>query len=113
MNATKFARDYNGTTVGIAHWKWGSRQVVTASTVSTQLARPLVEHLVFVAPATNCHMRMGGSDVVAGNDDPVLRAGAVYCFPRAAGETHLAVKTAAGAADGAVEVWEADAYREA
>ena len=112
MNATKFARDHNGASDGIAHWKWGSRQVLATGAVSTRSARPLVEHMVYVAPSTNCHVRLGGPEVAAQDDDPVLRAGAVYVFPRAAGESHLAVKNAAGAANGTVEIWEADAYRE-
>lgn len=112
MNTTKFARDHNGTSVGITHWKWGSRQVVATTAQSTRASRDLVEHMLYVAPSTNCHIRLGGADVVAQDDDPVLRAGAVYCFPRAAGETHVAVKNAAGAANGVVEIWEADTYVE-
>jgi hypothetical protein len=112
MNSTKFARDLNGSAVGITHWKWGSRQVITTSATSNQASRPLVEHMVYIAPSTNCHVRLGGPDVAAQDDDPVLRAGAVYCFPRAVGETHVAVKTMHGAVNGTVEVWEADTYRD-
>ena len=112
MNTTKFARDHNGASVGITHWKWGSRQVVATGATSARAERVLVEHMVYVAPTTNCHVRLGGADVVAQDDDPVLRGGAVYCFPRAVGETHVAVKNLAGAPNGIVEIWEADAYRE-
>ncbi len=112
MNTTRFARDHNGVSVGIAHWKWGSRQVVTSTPSSARCSRALEEHMVYVAPATNCHIRLGGPTVIAQEDDPVLRAGGVYCFPRAVGETHLAVRNAAGAGDGAVEIWEADTYRD-
>jgi hypothetical protein len=112
MNTTRFARDHNGASVGVTHWKWGSRQVFPSSTASARCSRPVDEHMVFVAPTTNCHIRMGDETVVATEADPVLRAGNVYCFPRARGENYVAVRTAAGAPDGNVEVWEADSYRD-
>ncbi|TVQ29052.1 MAG: hypothetical protein EA356_17585 [Geminicoccaceae bacterium] len=113
MNPTKFARDHNGASVGVAHWKWGSRQVITSSATSSRTSQVLSGHMVYVAPAANCHVRLGASNVVAAENDPVLRAGAVYCFPRAVGETHVAVRTVESGVDGLVEVWEADSYREA
>jgi hypothetical protein len=112
MNTTRFARDHNGASVGITHWKWGSRQVFASSAASARCANPLDEHMVFVAPATHCHVRMGDASVVATEADPVLRAGNVYCFPRARGEDYVAVRTVTGGADGSVEIWEADSYRE-
>ncbi|MEO1089907.1 MAG: hypothetical protein AAFX81_04695 [Pseudomonadota bacterium] len=112
MHTTKFARDHNGASIGIAHWKWGSRRELPIDTASNRLATPLVEHLVLIAPTTACHVRLGAADVLANDTDPVLQPGTVYQFPRASGETHVALVAKNGAGTGTAEVWEADTFNE-
>lgn len=113
MNRTKFARDVSGTSVGLAHWKWGSRRTIVVGAASVVTPEAFDGHVVFVESTTPCHVRLGGSDVAAGATDPVLKPGIVYAFPRAMGEEHIAVRVVDGHLDGIVEYWEADGFVEA
>ena len=113
MNTTKFARDFSGASLGVAHWKWGSRREFAASGTPQRSSTAIDGHLVFVETSTTVHFRLGDAGVTAGTTDPVLRPGAVYVFPRARGEAYLSVVTAAGAAAGTVQFWEADNFEEA
>lgn len=108
------AKAEDGSALPIYHFAWGSLQVVTApdDNTSARVATALTAGpLVFVKPRGQVHVRMGDSSVEAGTSDPILDEGAVYVFPRAAGETHIAFERPASfdtAAD--VEVWEADLF---
>lgn len=113
MNPTKFARDVSGTSVGLSHWKWGSRRTVAVGATSIRSPETFDGHVVFVESTTPCHVRLGGADVAAVETDPVLKPGAVYAFPRAMGEHHIAVRVVDGQPDGIVEYWEADSFIEA
>lgn len=113
MNATKYARDLSGATVGMAHWKWGSRREITTGTSPQRSAERIDGHLVFVETTTAVHFRLGGADATAGSSDPILKPGAVYAFPRAKGEDYLSAVAAAGEPGGTLQYWEADSFEEA
>ncbi len=113
MNATKYARDFSGASVGMAHWKWGSRRELTAGTTPQRSGTALDGHLVFVETSTAVHFRLGDAGVTAGTSDPVLKPGAVYAFPRAKGEAYLSAVTVAGEPEGTLQYWEADSFEEA
>jgi hypothetical protein len=113
MNETKYARDWSGATVGMAHWKWGSRRELALSADAQRSPDRLEGHVVFVETSTPAHFRLGGSDCAAVTADPILKPGAVYAFPRAKGEDHLSARVLAGAADGVLQYWEADSFEEA
>jgi len=113
MSITKYARDFSGASVGIAHWKWGSRRELATGTTPQRSAEPFDGHVVFVESTTSVHFRLGGADVTAQTTDPVLKPGAVYAFPRARGEDHLSVRGVAGAPEGTLQFWEGDSFEEA
>ncbi len=113
MIATKYARDLSGATVGMAHWKWGSRREVATGAAPARSSERFVGHLVFVETTTPVHFRLGGEDVAAGTTDPILRPGAVYAFPRAQGEAFLSAVAVAGGGAGVLQFWEADSFEEA
>ena len=113
MNTTKFARDFSGASVGLAHWKWGSRREFAANGTPQRSSAAVDGHLIFVETSTAVHFRLGDSGVTASTADPVLKPGMVYVFPRARGEAYLSAVTVAGAAAGTVQYWEADNFEEA
>jgi hypothetical protein len=113
MNATKYARDFSGASVGMAHWKWGSRRELATGTTPQRSTAALDGHLVFVETSTAVHFRLGDAGVAAGTSDPVIRPGAVYAFPRAKGEHYLSAVTVAGQPEGTLQYWEADSFEEA
>ena len=113
MNPTKYARDFSGASVGMAHWKWGSRRELTAGATPERSTVALDGHLVFVETSTAVHFRLGGDGVTADTSDPVLKPGSVYAFPRARGEAYLSAVTVAGEPAGTVQYWEADSFEEA
>jgi len=113
MNETKYARDFNGASVGMAHWKWGSRREVTAGPTPQRSTAAFEGHLVFVEASTTVHFRLGDAAVTAATADPVLKPGVVYAFPRAKGEHYLSAMTVAGAPEGILQYWEADSFEEA
>ncbi len=113
MFPTKFARDTNGSSVSLVHWKWGSRRTQPVGPTATRSASALDGHSVFVETTTPCHIRLGASDVTASEADPIIKPGVVYAFPRASGETFLSTVTQSGAAAGTLEYWEADTFVEA
>lgn len=113
MNETKYARDFSGASVGMAHWKWGSRREVAVASTPQRSATAVHGHLIFVETSTAVHFRLGGADVAAGTSDPILRPGAVYAFPRAQGEHYLSAVSVADGAAGTLQFWEADSFEEA
>lgn len=113
MNETKYARDFSGATVGMAHWKWGSRREIPLSTTPQRSPEALDGHLVFVETTTTVHFRLGDGDAAAVTADPILKPGAVYAFPRAKGEDYLSARVVAGQPDGVLQYWEADSFEEA
>jgi hypothetical protein len=113
MNPTKYARDFSGASIGMAHWKWGSRRELAADATPQRSAVPLDGHLVFVETSTAVHFRLGGDGVTADSSDPVLKPGSVYAFPRAKGESYLSAVTVAGEPAGTLQYWEADSFEEA
>jgi hypothetical protein len=113
MNPTKYARDFSGASIGMAHWKWGSRRELAADATPQRSAVPLDGHLVFVETSTAVHFRLGGDGVTADSSDPVLKPGSVYAFPRAKGESYLSAVTVAGEPTGTLQYWEADSFVEA
>ncbi len=113
MNPTKFSRDTSGHSVGLAHWKWGSRRTLILNDTPVRTSEAFDGHSVFIEATVACHLRLGDTDVVADATDPVLKPGAVYAFPRAQGETHLSVVAKGGLGSGTVEYWQADSFVEA
>jgi hypothetical protein len=113
MNTTKYARDFSGASVGMAHWKWGSRRELAAGTTPQRSSAAFDGHLVFVETTTAVHFRLGDANVTAGPADPVLKPGAVYAFPRAKGERYLSAVIVAGGSEGTLQYWEADSFEEA
>ena len=108
----RYARDDGGGTVDLQHWRWGSVQTLDVSDSSARTATPLTGTAVFVLPDVDVRLRMGDDQVAAGAVDPPLLAGGLYRFPRAVGETHLAVVARVGGETGEVEVFEADRFVE-
>jgi hypothetical protein len=113
MPATKYARDFNGASVSMAHWKWGSRRELTVAATPGRSTVALDGHLLFVETSSAVHFRLGGVDVTAGTADPILRPGAVYAFPRAKGEDYLSAIAVAADGEATLEYWEADSFEEA
>ncbi|MFP4359362.1 MAG: hypothetical protein ACLFTG_01610 [Alphaproteobacteria bacterium] len=113
MSATKYARDFSGSSIAMAHWKWGSRRELAVAASPQRSTTALDGHLVFVETSTAVHFRLGDADVTADSSDPVLKPGAVYAFPRAKGEDYLSAVTAAEAKEGMLQFWEADSFEEA
>jgi len=113
MTSTKYARDFNGTSMPMAHWKWGSRRELTVGPTPARSPVAFEGHLLFVETSSSVHFRLGGADVAAGTADPVLKPGAVYAFPRARGEDHLSAVVTAGDGDATLDYWEADTFEEA
>lgn len=113
MNPIKYARDTSGASVGLAHWQWGSRRTFAVGATVSRSAEPLTGHSVFIEVTTPVHLRLGGADVSAGPNDPILKPGAIYTFPRALGENHISAVTPSGAAAGTLEYWQADDFIEA
>jgi hypothetical protein len=113
MNPTKYARDVSGASIGMAHWKWGSRREMPAGATPQRSSTPLDGHLVYVETSTTVHFRLGDAAVVADTSDPVLKPGAVYAFPRAKNEDYLSAVTVAGQPAGTLQYWEADSFVEA
>lgn len=113
MTSTKYARDFNGTSMPMAHWKWGSRRELAIGATPARSAVVFEGHLLFVEASRPVHFRLGGADVAAGTADPILKPGTVYAFPRARGENHLSAVVTAGDSDGTLEYWEADTFEEA
>ncbi|MFW5920623.1 MAG: hypothetical protein ACOCUS_02195 [Polyangiales bacterium] len=114
MDRVKYARDDAGRATSLAHWKWGSRRELAVGAEPVRSSEAIDEHLVFVQTTETVHFRMGGEDVVASTADPKLGGGAVYAFPRAAGETHLSAVLAADADGGEarLEYWLGDRFVE-
>ena len=113
MTSTEYARDFNGTSMPMAHWKWGNRRELIIGTAPARSAVVFEGHLLFVETSRPVHLRLGDVDVAAGTSDPIFKPGAVYAFPRARGEDHLSAVVTAGDTDATLEYREVGSFEEA